>query len=223
MQKHVIIVAGGSGARMKQSTPKQFITILEKPVVVHTIEAFLLYDPQVHIVLVLPEAHMHTWMEVKKTYFPEYQIDIALGGKTRFQSVKSGLELVSDGLVAIHDAVRPLVSTKVIGEAFVSAEKYGSGVVMVPLKDSIRELERSSSVAKDRSKYLLVQTPQTFESHRIKDAFKQQESPQFTDDASVYEAAGNTVKVTEGDYRNIKITTPEDLKIAEVLLAQSEK
>ena len=132
--------------------------------------------------------------------------------------MKSGLDQVDKGLVAIHDAVRPMISSEVIGASFDLAEAKGSGVVMVPLKDSIREKGDGGTVARDRSLYYAVQTPQTFQVELIKQAFAQEESPLFTDDASVYEASGKKVEVVEGDYRNIKITTPEDLILAEALL-----
>lgn len=218
MRKHVIIVAGGSGSRMKQALPKQFIEILGKPIMVHTIEAFLAYDPSIHIVLVLPEAHLPTWTVLKAKHLSNQDISIAFGGATRFQSVKSGLNQVDNGLVAIHDAVRPMISKEVIGSSFDLAMTKGSGVVMVPLKDSIREKGEDGTVARDRSLYYAVQTPQTFQVELIKQAFAQEESPLFTDDASVYEASGKQVEVVSGDYRNIKITTPEDLILAEALL-----
>ena len=219
MRKHVIIVAGGSGSRMQQALPKQFIEILGKPIMVHTIEAFLSYDPSIHIVLVLPEAHLPTWTELKAKYLSSQDVSIAFGGATRFQSVLSGLNQVDNGLVAIHDAVRPMISKEVIGSSFELAEAKGSGVVMVPLKDSIREKgDGGGTIARDRSLYYAVQTPQTFQVQLIKQAFAQEESPLFTDDASVYEANGKQVEVVSGDYRNIKITTPEDLILAEALL-----
>lgn len=223
MRKSVIIVAGGSGTRMKQSIPKQFIEILEKPVVVHTIEAFLLYDPSIDVVLVLPEAHFDTWLDIKASFLPNQSVRLAKGGHSRFQSVKSGLDQVSADLVAIHDAVRPIISPSVIAASFATAAKHGSGVAMVPLKDSIRSVRGPESKSEDRSSFQLVQTPQTFKVVEIKSAFEQGESSSFTDDASVYEAAGMKVHISPGDYSNIKITTPEDLKIAEVLLEQLKK
>lgn len=223
MRKHVIIVAGGSGSRMNQVLPKQFIEILGKPIMVHTIEAFLAYDPQIHIVLVLPEVHMTTWATIKNDFLPDVEVSVAHGGVSRFQSVKAGLQLIEDGLVAIHDAVRPIIPIEVISKSFEIAEEKGSGIVMVPLKDSIRKKEGDTTIAKDRSLYYSVQTPQTFQVSLILKAFEQEESPLFTDDASVYESYGNQVEVVEGDYGNIKITTPEDLILAEALLSRVEK
>lgn len=223
MQKSVIIVAGGSGTRMQQSLPKQFIEILEKPIVVHTIEAFLAYDQSISVVLVLPTAHFNTWRAFAERFFPNTTIHLAAGGATRFQSVKSGLRVVNDGLVAIHDAVRPLISPQVIAESFFSAEQKGSGVVMVPLKDSIRRKVEGKTVAEDREAFFAVQTPQTFRVAQIKKAFEQAELETFTDDASVYEHAGMLVSPIIGEYTNLKITTPEDLLLAEAILNQRKK
>jgi 2-C-methyl-D-erythritol 4-phosphate cytidylyltransferase len=218
VSKSVIIVAGGSGTRMKQYLPKQFLMMKGKPIVVHTIEAFYRYDPTISVVLVLPTSHLETWKDIHIEYLEGRKITLAIGGATRFQSVKSGLEQVETGLVAIHDAVRPLVSEEIISASFDAAEKTGSGVVMVPAKDSIREKKGEHTTARDRSDILMVQTPQTFQVDLIKKAFQVEESPSFTDDASVYEANNHTVTPVSGDYRNIKITTPVDLQIAETLL-----
>ncbi|MFY0607428.1 MAG: 2-C-methyl-D-erythritol 4-phosphate cytidylyltransferase [Cyclobacteriaceae bacterium] len=218
MLKSVIIVAGGSGTRMQNSLPKQFIKVLEKPLMVHTIEAFLHYDSEIQVVVVLPHDHFDTWNEIKKEYLTDQEIGIAEGGETRFQSVRQGLKLVKGELVAIHDAVRPMISSEVIDAAFQSAMKKGSGVAMVPVKDSIRETHGDQTIARDRSLYYQVQTPQTFQMSLISKAFERKEMTTFTDDASVFEAAGMSVERVDGDYRNIKITTPEDLILAEAIL-----
>lgn len=219
-QRSAVIVAGGKGLRMKSALPKQFMLLNGKPIVIHTIEAFLQFDPDIQIVLVLQESLFEVWAGIHQTYLPHTEVHLAAGGDTRFQSVKSGLQRVGGGIVAIHDAVRPLISTEVISASFKSAEEFGSGVVMVPLKDSIRRREGTLTQAADRSSFLLVQTPQTFQVALIKQAFEQEEQPVFTDDASVYEAAGMQVSVVMGDYQNIKITTSEDLSIAEALMSR---
>lgn len=219
MQKHVIIVAGGSGQRMQQALPKQFIKVGGKPIIVHTVEAFLKYQSQIHVVVVLPKAHFETWETIQDEFLPNTLVTLAEGGNSRFQSVASGLSKVENGLVAIHDAVRPLVSTEVIHRSFESAQTYGSGVAMVPLKDSIRMQNGDDTIARDRNHYFAVQTPQTFQVELIQTAFKQTEQPAFTDDASVFEAHGMQVQQVMGDYRNLKVTTPEDLIVAEALLA----
>ncbi len=219
MSKHsVVIVAGGSGTRMKSNLPKQFIEIAGKPVLVHTIEAFLRFDPSLEVILVLPSDHFETWERIHSHYFPGADILLAAGGTSRFQSVRSGLQLVSRELVAIHDAVRPCVTATVIKASFEAAEKFGSGLVTVPLKDSIREVEESESYARDRSRYRIVQTPQSFRTELIRKAFLQGELASFTDDATVFEAAGYQVTLVQGTYENIKITTSEDLKLVEVFL-----
>lgn len=222
MKKSVVIVAGGSGARMNLNMPKQFVEILGKPIVVYTIEAFLNYDPNIKVVLVLPKAHFPTWENIKSKYLPNKVITIAQGGASRFQSVKAGLEYVEEGLVAIHDAVRLLVPPKVIDKSYKSAQKYGSGVAMVPLKDSIRKTDGDLTRSEDRQDFLLVQTPQTFYVNEIKSAFSVEEQANFTDDASVYEASSKKVRMVLGDYKNIKVTTPEDLLVAEAFLTKKE-
>ncbi|MEO9870419.1 2-C-methyl-D-erythritol 4-phosphate cytidylyltransferase [Ekhidna sp.] len=213
MEEYAIIVAGGIGSRMKSEVPKQFLLIDDVPIIVHSISSFLNYDDNINIIVVLPEAHIDRWKEIKSNYFSDIEIRTVSGGLTRSASVLSGLTLIKkDGLVAIHDAVRPYVSSRTISESFKSAKDNGSGVSAVELKDSIRELENDSSVARDRSKYVLVQTPQTFRIDDLKKAYEKVGVRLFTDDASVFEAAGYKVTLVKGSYDNIKITTPEDLK-----------
>lgn len=210
MKKHAIIVAGGSGTRMKSEVPKQFIELDHKPIIVHTLEQFIQID-SIHIVLVLPSTEVGRWKKMETQFFGSREISVAFGGSTRSESVLAGLNLVDEGLVAIHDAVRPFISKKVIEESFQSAEKFGSGVAAVKLKDSIREIGSPSSKACDREDFVLVQTPQTFRVHEIKEAYSQT-GDSFSDDATVFEQAGYMVNLIQGDYANIKITTPEDLK-----------
>ena len=218
MRKSALIVAGGIGTRMGADIPKQFIEINKKPLMVYTIEAFLRFDPSIQIVLVLPEDHQTEWKRMEQTYFSNQHFPIAKGGETRFQSVKSGLEKVEGELVAIHDAVRPMVSEQAISASFESASVKGSGVLMVPLKDSIRMMSGELTEAKNRADYVLVQTPQTFQSELIKKAYNREELDSFSDDASVFEASGHQVVMVQGEYKNIKITTPEDLILAEQYL-----
>lgn len=206
-------MAGGKGTRMKSDVPKQFLPVDGVPIIVHSIKKFLAYKKQLQVIVVLPEAHLSQWEAIKFQYFPDTHIEVTTGGITRSASVLSGLTLVNDdGLVAIHDAVRPFVSVETIKDSFESAKKHGSGVAVIELKDSIRELEAHASVARDRSNYVLVQTPQTFEVKKLKEAYEKAGAAIFTDDASVYEAAGYMVHLVSGTYDNIKITTPEDLK-----------
>ncbi|MFY0600014.1 MAG: 2-C-methyl-D-erythritol 4-phosphate cytidylyltransferase [Cyclobacteriaceae bacterium] len=218
-QNSVIIVAGGTGSRMNQVLPKQFTLICNQPVLVHTIRAFLSFDSNIKIILALPENHIETWKSIQDKFLSEISIRTVIGGKTRFQSVKNGLKLVAEGIVAIHDAVRPCIDSNTIGDSFESAKDHGSGVVCVPLKDSIRQVFGESSKSLNRVDYKTVQTPQTFQVSLIKKAFEAREEPFFTDDASVYEYALNKeVRLVNGNYTNIKITTPEDLDIATLFL-----
>ncbi|MEP1034732.1 2-C-methyl-D-erythritol 4-phosphate cytidylyltransferase [Ekhidna sp.] len=213
MKKYAIIVAGGIGTRMKSAVPKQFLLLNGVPIIVQSINRFLTYDDKTQVIVVLPEVHVTQWEAIKFQYFPDTEIRVTTGGMTRSASVLSGLALINeDGLVAVHDAVRPFVSKETITQSFKSADKHGSGVAVVSLKDSIRELINDESIARDRTNYVLVQTPQTFRVSELKLAYEKAGAGLFTDDASVYEAAGFSVNLVDGTYDNIKITTPEDLK-----------
>ena len=223
MQKYVVIVAGGSGTRMKREIPKQFIPVAGKPILMHTLEAFQKADESIQIILVLPESQVLGWKSLCAQYNFELPHQITHGGDSRFQSVKNGLAQIKDftGLVAIHDGVRPLISTHIISESYRVAESKGNAIVAVPLKDSIRWAKGSENKVQDRSEYQLVQTPQTFQVALIKTAFDTDYDTAFTDDATVLEATGEKINLIEGDYRNIKITTPEDLIVAEAFLANA--
>jgi 2-C-methyl-D-erythritol 4-phosphate cytidylyltransferase len=217
MQKHALIVAGGSGTRMKSDLPKQFISLNGMPILMHTLKAFSFND--VTITLVLPEAQMSFWKELcqKHAFFLPHQL--VPGGLTRFESVKNGLsQLPEMGLVAIHDGVRPIIAQEIIEASFTEALLKGNAIVSVPLKDSIREVSGNGNRAVERANYRLIQTPQTFQLPLIKKAFETPYSDAFTDDASVLEHAGEEINLIEGDYHNIKVTTPEDLMIAESFL-----
>ena len=216
LSEYAIIVAGGSGSRMQHELPKQFIEVAGKPILMHTIERFYKYDPAVRMIVVLPQEQLTTWRELcRKHTFKIFHMTVA-GGATRFQSVKNGLGAVmGDGLIAVHDGVRPFVEIETIKAAFETAEKFGSSVVAVSPKDSIRELTDEGSRAVPRAKYKLVQTPQCFKVDILRKAYEQTEQESFTDDASVVESIGERITLVEGNYRNIKITTPEDLILAE--------
>ncbi|MBC5774418.1 2-C-methyl-D-erythritol 4-phosphate cytidylyltransferase [Pontibacter sp. KCTC 32443] len=216
LPEYAIIVAGGSGSRMQQDLPKQFIPVAGKPILMHTIEQFYNYNPQVRLIVVLPKEQLTTWKELCQKYnFKHFHMTVP-GGTTRFGSVKNGLGAVmGDGLVAVHDGVRPFVDTATIKAAFEMAAVKGSAVVAVSPKDSIRELTAEGSIAVPRANYKLVQTPQVFQASILKKAYEQPEQDYFTDDASVVESIGEKITLVEGNYRNIKITTPEDLILAE--------
>ncbi|MFD2513828.1 2-C-methyl-D-erythritol 4-phosphate cytidylyltransferase [Pontibacter locisalis] len=221
--EYAIIVAGGSGTRMQHSLPKQFIEVAGKPILMHTIEQFYRYNPAVRLIVVLPQEQITTWRELCRKYtFKLFHMTVA-GGATRFGSVKNGLGAVmGDGLVAVHDGVRPFVEVETIRAAYEAAAKFGSAVVAVSPKDSIRELTGEGSRAVPRANYKLVQTPQCFKASILRSAYEQPEQEHFTDDASVVESTGEKIKLVEGSYRNIKITTPEDLVLAEAFAAQDK-
>ncbi|WMJ73218.1 2-C-methyl-D-erythritol 4-phosphate cytidylyltransferase [Cytophagaceae bacterium ABcell3] len=222
LNRYAIIVAGGSGTRMNSSVPKQFLKVAGKPILMHTIEKFIETDPQTTIVLVLPLQEIATWKSLVKKHQFKHQVQIAEGGRSRFASVKNGLKVIEEeeALVAIHDGVRPCISPETIERSYEHAAIYGSAITSVPLKDSIRLIkEKNSNEAVDRSMYRLIQTPQTFKLSLIRDSYQTTELPHFTDDASVAEHASNRIHLIEGSYLNLKITTPDDLVIAECLLS----
>ena len=220
MNKHVIIVAGGKGSRMKTDLPKQFLIVEDRPILMHTIEAFYNYDANIQIIVILPADQIVYWQEQIAKYDFHIRHKTAIGGSTRYDSVKNGLSQVADGLVAVHDGARPLVDWLTIEDAFQSAAKYGSGIASVKLKDSIRlVINNHENQSVDRESYCLIQTPQVFQYDIIRKAYENSSSNiGFTDDASVVEHLGIPVHLTAGSYENIKITSPEDLIIAEAIL-----
>lgn len=225
MKKYVIIVAVGKGLRMGGEVPKQFLPIGGKPVLMRTVEAFYQTDAETGIVLVLPQEQQSYWKNLCCQYDFRIPYILADGGCTRFHSVRNGLQVIpdedSDSLIAVHDGVRPFVSPRVIQECFEAATRWGAVVPVLDMVDSVRQLsEDGSSMAVDRSCLKLVQTPQTFRADILKNAYRQEFTERFTDDASVVEASGVSVALVSGNRENIKITTPFDLKIAEVLLKE---
>ncbi len=225
MQKAAVIVAGGKGTRMGGPISKQYLSIGGKPVLMHTLEKFHQADPSTFLILVLPEADFLFWEKLCRDFNFSLPHRVIAGGNSRFQSVKNGLDAVSHqrGLVAIHDAVRPFVSIDVINQSFAQAEKTGSAIAFVDLKDSIRKVEENGvSTFQERHLYRLVQTPQTFLVDKIKLAFQVEDSPKFTDDATVYENQGWEVTLIPGNPENIKITTPEDLEYADFILSREK-
>jgi 2-C-methyl-D-erythritol 4-phosphate cytidylyltransferase len=217
-KEYAIIVAGGKGTRMGGATPKQFLSLAGKPLILHTIEAFTSYSQDLEIILVLPDDQLDTWRSIAEKYAVGKSIQVVVGGETRFRSVRNGLQKINDGLVAIHDGVRPLVSRDIIKNGFELAQRHGAAVACVPLKDSIRLLYPGSSKSVDRSSFRLIQTPQVFSAPLIKAAYGSVEDKGITDDASVAERAGHAIHLYDGSYENIKITTPEDLMIADAFL-----
>jgi 2-C-methyl-D-erythritol 4-phosphate cytidylyltransferase len=215
----VIIVAGGTGSRMKSENPKQFALLHGKPVIVYAIEKFLQFDSAIEIVLALrPEYAMEFETISRKFKLPA--ITIANGGETRFHSVKNALEKVKPGasIVAVHDAARPLVSLQTIQNAFTAAQKSGAAIPVIDINESLREVDSLGSRAVNRKDYRVVQTPQCFKRDILLEAYRQPYAPEFTDDATVVEAAGNKIQLTPGNPENIKITYPHDLLLASSLL-----
>jgi len=219
MKKFAIIVAGGSGNRMGAAVPKQFLEICGKPVLMHTIQVFYEFDPECELILVLPEMQQEFWdgLCLKHSFTLPHRV--VSGGENRFNSVKNGLKLIDgDGIVFIHDGVRPLVSAETLGRCFNTAINTGNAIPVLPVNESLRKLESGQNISVDRSLYFGVQTPQTFQTNQILKAYLQAFDPAFTDDASVAERAGFPIFMVEGNRENIKITTPEDLIIAEAFM-----
>ncbi|MBM3178165.1 MAG: 2-C-methyl-D-erythritol 4-phosphate cytidylyltransferase [Bacteroidetes bacterium] len=223
-REFAIIVAGGKGTRIKSAVPKQFLELDGKPVLMHTIQAFQDYSPETGIVVVLPADDLKLWSDLCAKHQFKANINVVTGGESRFRSVKNGLEQVPDDcLVAIHDGVRPLVSSDIIGASYRLAAVHGSAVAAVRLKESIRMTDQDNTKAMDRSRFRLIQTPQTFNAGMIKKAYLVKEQPSMTDDASVAEYSGHIISLFEGSYENLKITTPEDLVVAQALFTSRRK
>lgn len=219
---HIIIVAGGKGLRMGAEIPKQFLPIGGKPILMHTIKRFHEYDKDMSIIVVLPHEQQEYWRELCVKHSFNIQHEIVDGGTTRFASSKNGLSLITDdtdGVVGIHDGVRPFVSLDVIRNCFETARKKDAAIPVMPVTDTLRFVgERGHAHNVQRSDYRIVQTPQAFNIALAKKAFRQPYQEHFTDDASVVEHLGFPVVMVEGNRENIKITTPLDLKIAENFL-----
>ena len=243
---YIIIVAGGKGLRMGSDIPKQFLPIGGKPVLMRTLERFRAYSSALQIILVLPEAQQDYWRKLCEEYQFDVEYQLANGGQTRFHSVQNGLALVPDdaeGVVGVHDGVRPFPSIEVIRNCYETARTAKAVIPVIPVVETVRHLEGDKSVTVPRGDYRLVQTPQTFDIQLLKAAYKraqnqvnlssverEQARPEvkvankqpyndgFTDDASVVESYGHAITLVEGNRENIKITTPYDLKIAEILI-----
>ena len=220
---YVIIVAGGKGLRMGNDIPKQFLPVAGKPILMHTIERFHEYDGSLNIILVLPESQQAYWKELCKEHHFGISHTIVNGGDTRFQSSKNGLAVIpdgEDGVVGIHDGVRPFVSKEVIAECYETAREEYAAIPVYAVTDTLRYIDkRGGGKNVLRDDYRIVQTPQTFDISLAKQAFNQGYKEQFTDDASVVESLGCQVAMVEGNRENIKITTPFDLKVAEAILS----
>ena len=221
---YAIIVAGGSGMRMQSAVPKQFLLLNGLPVMMHTVKAFYQSRSKPAIILVLPADYHTYWKQLCEKHNFTVPHQLVSGGETRFHSVKNGLDLVEDedAIVAVQDAVRPLTDLSIIDHSFSEAAEKGNAVTAVKSRDSVRQLKGDVSNCLVRDEIYLVQTPQTFQYTQLKKAYEQPFAAHFTDDASVVEAMGENIHLIEGNYRNLKITFPEDIAIAEVLLKTSQ-
>ena len=235
---YVIIVAGGKGLRMGSDIPKQFLPIGGKPVLMRTIERFREYSTDLQIILVLPEAQQDYWQQLCEQYHFQVLYQLANGGETRFHSVQNGLALIPDdaeGVVGVHDGVRPFPSIEVIRRCFETARTAKAVIPVIPVVETVRhltggqescEMDQTShdscppvrSVTVPRGEYRLVQTPQTFDIQLLKAANRQPYDEGFTDDASVVESYGHEITLVEGNRENIKITTPYDIVVAEAII-----
>ncbi len=221
--KVAIIVAGGSGSRMQSAVPKQFLDLNGKPVLYHTIAAFVNAYADIRIVLVLPEAHFESAEQVLSHFPARPDITLVKGGETRFHSVKNGLQHAGpDAVIFVHDGVRPLISPALIRNCYEAALVYGAAIPVIDMKDSIRVVEKEKNAAVDREKYRIIQTPQTFLSEILLPAFDLPYDPLFTDEATVAERLGHTIHLVQGEEANIKITRPLDLIIASALLQEQK-
>ncbi len=220
MNKYALIVAGGIGKRMDSQTPKQFKILADKPLLFHSLTAFSESFEDIEIIVAIPEEYFRIWETICSEFNIKIKHKLVKGGKTRFHSVKNGLAIIDlkvNGIVAIHDAARPLLTKNLIKELFAKAEKYGNAIPAISLNDSIREITESVSKPKDRNDFRLIQTPQCFTTQLLNKAYNQNYKPSFTDDATVVETTGEIINLVEGDRNNIKITTPADLIIAGTL------
>ena len=221
MKKFAVIVAGGTGSRMNNTTPKQFLLLKGKPVLYYTIHSFLQAYDDLQIILVLPEEHVAAGQEIIDAFFNYDRIQITIGGRTRFHSVQNGLALVDeeDSVIFVHDAVRPLLTASLINRCYDAVSEFGTAIPVVDCKDSVRIITENGNEAVDRSIIKLVQTPQAFHGKILLPSFFGIDyKDKFTDEASVVEAFGLKVLLVEGEEQNIKITRPEDLLIAESIL-----
>jgi 2-C-methyl-D-erythritol 4-phosphate cytidylyltransferase len=215
--KHIVVVAGGSGKRMDESLPKQFLDLNGKPILFHTLSRLKEAIPEANLVLVMHPDWMGHWQSMAGEFA---DVPVTQGGVRRFESVARGLKMIDsdEGVIGIHDGVRPLVSVDVIQDCFEAAAEHGAAVPVVPLNESLRKMTGTESHAEDRMNYRIVQTPQCFRADLIKAAYEQSYDDRFTDDATVVEATGQGIHLVSGNTENIKITTPSDLLVAGSLL-----
>ncbi len=216
----MVIVAGGRGSRMKSQLPKQFIEVNGIPLIVHTLRRIRRFHGDIEMTIAMHPDWIAYWNELAMQYdFQAYAV--VPGGAERFHSVQAGLELLSAEVVGVHDAVRPLVSIETLQRCFDTAAIQGNAVPVVPVTESLRRIEGGFNRAEARDAYRIVQTPQCFHRRDLLDAYQQGYKPFFTDDASVFEAAGHAIRLVDGNPENIKVTSPQDLMLAEHLLKEN--
>ena len=216
----MIIVAGGSGTRMGSELPKQFIELEGKPILMHTLDALNSIDSEMQLILVLPDSQMDFWEELCTKHNWRVPHLLANGGTTRFLSVKSGLELATGELVGVHDGVRPFVYADMVNRCFEAAGKSQTAVPVVPIIQSLRQVDENGNSAVNRDDYRAVQTPQCFQTTVLKEAFAKADRTDYSDDATVVEANGGSISMVEGDQENIKVTTPFDLQLGRLIIAR---
>lgn len=219
VRKYAVIVAGGKGERMGSSQPKQFLQLHSKPILWHCLKQFLDSYNDLEIILVIPINYEKDVLRIIADLAAEKRIKIIEGGATRYDSVKNGLSVIKEkGIVFVHDAVRCLVSVDLIHRCYEQTIIKGNAIPAIDLTDSIRMIDGETNKMVDRNKIKIIQTPQTFLTELILPAFEGDYRPEFTDEASVFEASGGEVFLVNGDYNNIKITRPIELKLAELIL-----
>ena len=222
VKQAVIFVAGGTGTRMGSPLPKQFLTLNNTPILIHTLRNFFSFNRNFEMIVVMHYDYISFWKDLCLQFEDVPEHTVVAGGEERFHSVKNGIEAVSADVkhIAIHDAVRPLVSHETLTRCFNALNEHNAVVPAIPINDSIREVHGVLNKSVDRSLYKRIQTPQCFESNILKEAYSKPFSPLFTDDASVVEANGHSVFLVEGNLENIKITSPIDLIVGESLTAK---
>lgn len=221
LETYVVIVAGGQGTRMGMALPKQFLPVHGKPILYYTIAAFAKALPEAHIVLVLPEADISKLQMVLQHFSTRIDLTVVAGGETRYHSVQNGLKgLPEDAIILVHDGVRPFVSTELIARCIVAAQEHGAAIPAIQVTDSVRSINGNHSAPVNRDYLRIIQTPQVFRGDILLPAFEQEYEIQFTDEATVVENIGHHVSLVAGEKNNIKITTPEDLLFAEMMMQQ---
>ena len=223
MQKSVIITAGGIGKRMGSDLPKQFLVLSGKPILVHTLELFFKYDPTIELILTLPNEWRGYWETVIDKYFCRVPHIVVNGGEERYHSIQNALKRCSGSYIAVHDGVRPFVSFDTLDRCFSALNEHEAVVPVLKLKESLRQTNDASTNAVDRSSYRLVHTPQCFRADVLRKAYEQPYHAQVTDDACLLEELGYKINLVESNEENIKLTTPFDFLIAEIIIQRSNK